>query len=175
VDCVGGRTDLHFALASRFSCSEALVALDYSQSIRPYSHGEAPGVADGGFSVTDRHDRESKRGNGFGQHDGARCRDGPARRLVRIHRAVLRGDTATGDPFDSGGPWVKRSRVQNPVSSTNIACQTSSTVDRRLATEGDVTGRPRCSDRVRRQPPAGWRRSPGPAGPGGCCGRSRWR
>ncbi len=30
----------------------------------------ATGVADGGFSVTVRHDREGKRGNGFGQHDG---------------------------------------------------------------------------------------------------------
>ena len=36
--------------------------------------GEQPwrgtGVADGGFSATVRHDREGKRGNGFGQHDG---------------------------------------------------------------------------------------------------------
>jgi hypothetical protein len=36
--------------------------------------GEQPwggtGVTDGGFSVTVRDDREGKRGNGFGQHDG---------------------------------------------------------------------------------------------------------
>jgi hypothetical protein len=36
--------------------------------------GEQPwrgaGVADGGFSATVRHDREGKRGDGFGQHDG---------------------------------------------------------------------------------------------------------
>jgi hypothetical protein len=31
---------------------------------------ERTGVADGGFSATVRHDREGKRGNGFGQHDG---------------------------------------------------------------------------------------------------------
>jgi hypothetical protein len=36
-------------------------------SVNPVSNAR---VADGGFSVTVRHDREGKRGNGFGQHDG---------------------------------------------------------------------------------------------------------
>jgi hypothetical protein len=54
-------------------------------------------VADGGFSATVRHDREGKRGNGFGQHDGL---------VAETDKDLLAAGVGVVDrqPADRGGP-----------------------------------------------------------------------